>query len=122
MFTNSKTHLTYRAKRLHRCGVMIVVMLLVTLMGDGLFAQNPNDQLRWRFKPGERFDVSLIKTGNVETQVDTRIRKVEIESQLEFQWNVIKVAKRETTIEPKTDESCLRVWFAGQCFRPTAIL
>jgi len=101
MFTNTKTHPTFATKRPHRCGVVAVMMLLVTLLGDGLFAQNANDQLRWRFKAGERFDVLLIKTGNVETQVDTRIRKVEIESQLEFEWNVIKVAKRETTIEQK---------------------
>jgi len=99
MFANSKTYPTFAAK--HRCGGVIVMMLMVTLLSDGLFAQDAKDQLRWRFKPGERFDVSLIKTGNVETQVDTRIRKVEIESQLEFEWNVIKVAKGETTIEQK---------------------
>ena len=62
-------------------------------------AQDANDQLRWRFENGERFKVTLIKTGNVETQVDTRIRKVEIESQLEFDWNVVKTDKGETTIE-----------------------
>ena len=101
MFVDSKTYLTFGGRRPHACGVVIVFMLLVTLMGDGLFAQDATDQLRWRFKSGERFNVSLIKTGNVETQVDTRIRKVEIESQLEFEWNVIKVAKGETTIEQK---------------------
>ena len=101
MFVNSKTHPTLQGRRRRACGVAIVVMLLVTLMGEGLFAQDANDQLRWRFQPGQRFNVSLTKTGNVETQVDTRIRKVEIESQLEFEWNVIKVAKGETTIEQK---------------------
>lgn len=101
MFVNSKTHPTLKGRRRRACGVAIVVMLLVTLMGEGLFAQDANDQLRWRFQPGQRFNVSLTKTGNVETQVDTRIRKVEIESQLEFEWNVIKVAKGETTIEQK---------------------
>lgn len=101
MSANSKTYPTLGGRRPRACGTLIVVMLLLTLMGDGLFAQDANDQLRWRFKPGQRFNVSLIKTGNVETQVDTRIRKVEIESQLEFEWNVIKVAKRETTIEQK---------------------
>ena len=101
MFVNSKTHPTLQGKRPHACGVAIVVMLLTTLMGEGLFAQDANDELRWRFQPEQRFNVSLTKTGNVETQVDTRIRKVEIESQLEFEWNVIKVAKGETTIEQK---------------------
>jgi len=79
----------------------LFMMLLITLMGDALFAQSANDQLRWRFEAGERFQVSLFKTGNVETQVDTRIRKVEIKSQLEFQWSVIKVDKGESTIEQK---------------------
>jgi hypothetical protein len=101
MFDDSKTHPPFGGTLVQHCGVVIVVMLLVTLLGDRLQAQDANDQLRWRFQPGQRFEVSLIKTGNVQTQVDTRIRKVEIESQLEFQWNVIKVAQRETTIEQK---------------------
>ena len=61
--------------------------------------QDSNDQLRWRLQDGERFNVTLTKSGNVETQVDTRIRKVEIESQLEFDWNVVKTGKGEITIE-----------------------
>ncbi len=101
MFVNSRPYQTFPTNRSYDCGVVAVALLLVTLMGNGLFAQNTNDQLRWRFQPGERFNVALIKTGNVETQVDTRIRKVEIESQLEFQWNVIKVENRKTTIEQK---------------------
>ena len=62
-------------------------------------ASTTDNQLRWRFETGERYKVTLTKTGNVETQVDTRIRKVEIESQLEFDWNVVKTDKGKTTIE-----------------------
>lgn len=101
MFVNSPPEPIYRI-RLHLIhSAIVIATLLVSLLGNRLFAQDAGDQLRWRFETGERFHVALLKTGTIETQVDTRIRKVEIESQLEFQWNVIKVAGRETTIEQK---------------------
>jgi len=101
MFNNKKKYPPLLKRRPRLFGAVIVVTIMAALAGDGLFAQDADDQLRWRFELGERFNVSLIKTGNVETQVDTRVRKVEIESQLEFEWNVINVAPGETTIEQK---------------------
>ena len=90
--------------------IVLGTLLLTATSNDCCFAQDTgsesensesknSDQLRWRFQTGERFKVTLTKTGNVETQVDTRIRKVEIESQLEFDWNVVKTGDGETTIE-----------------------
>jgi len=78
---------------------VVAALLLSSVITDRSLAQEANDQLRWRFQTGDRFNVTLVKTGNVKTQVDTRIRKVEIESQLEFEWNVIKAGENETTIE-----------------------
>ncbi|MDB4766333.1 hypothetical protein OAG71_01460 [bacterium] len=81
--------------------ITIGTLLLIVMSNDWCFAQetDSDNQLRWRLKTGERFKVTLTKSGNVETQVDTRIRKVEIESELEFDWNVIKTGDGETTIE-----------------------
>lgn len=80
----------------------VATLLLTVVLASFSVAQqsdNEQEQLRWRFQTGDRFNVSLVKTGNVETQVDTRIRKVEIESELEFDWNVLNVGQSETTIE-----------------------
>ena len=81
--------------------VTMGTLMLSAISNDCCFAQETesDNQLRWRFQTGERFKVTLTKTGNVETQVDTRIRKVEIESELEFDWNVVKTGKGQTTIQ-----------------------
>ncbi len=85
---------------IRRLVIPLTVALVVISSGTDLsVAQDSGGQLRWRFQNGDRFSVSLVKTGNVETQVDTRVRKVEIESRLEFDWKVIKVGNGETTIE-----------------------
>ena len=81
--------------------IAIGTLLLTVISNDWCLAQETesDSQLRWRFQKGEQFKVTLVKTGNIETQVDTRIRKVEIESELEFDWNVIKTGDGEATIE-----------------------
>lgn len=93
----------------------MVVLVSIGMLTRAATAQNPTDNppprtapqepsnddnpLRWKFVAGDRFNVSLTKTGNVETQVDTRIRKVEIKSQLEFQWDVVEIQPSGTTIQ-----------------------
>lgn len=71
---------------------------------SGTATQLPNGEspLRWKFATGDRFNVSQIKTGNVESQVDTRIRKVEIKSQLSFRWDVIETGNSSNTTIQQT--------------------
>ena len=90
-------------------GIAIALTTLLSLFvaGQGL-AQDKNEQLRWELKSGDQFDVSLMKTGNVETQVDTRVRKVEIESQLEFRWKILENNKTGTEIEQKLTKIVLK--------------
>lgn len=76
-----------------------VTMICVTMLSHVALAQNDSDSLRWRLNQGDQFEVSLLKSGNIETQVDTRTRKVEIHSQLEFQWTVVNTESATATIE-----------------------
>ena len=56
-------------------------------------ADSPVDQahvLSWGIKHGQILNVVLAKTAQIETQVDTRIRKVEVDTTLGFDWEVVE--------------------------------
>lgn len=97
-----KNRLMYLKKTSWAIGPWVVLislgMLATTATAQGQSDSTDRDNpLRWKFSTGDQFNVSLIKTGNVETQVDTRVRKVEIKSQLEFRWDVIETESTEST-------------------------
>jgi hypothetical protein len=60
-----------------------------TSKADGAGQGGAVKKLVWKLKPGQRFNVTLSKKANIETKVDTRIRKVDAETILELEWEVI---------------------------------
>ena len=61
----------------------------VTTAGAGQGGSSEIEKLAWRLKPGQKFNVSLSKTANIRTKVDTRVRKVDAETVLQLDWEVV---------------------------------
>ena len=61
----------------------------VTTAGAGQGGSAEKETLAWRLKPGQKFNVTLSKTADIKTIVDTRVRKVDAETILELDWEVV---------------------------------
>ena len=60
-----------------------------TTAGAGQGGSAEIEKLAWRLKQGQKFDVTLSKTADIKTKVDTRVRKVDAETTLELDWEVV---------------------------------
>ena len=47
------------------------------------------EKLVWKLKPGQKFNVTLSKTADITTKVDTRVRKVDAETTFVLDWEVV---------------------------------
>ena len=57
------------------------------------------DAMIWRLEEGQKFKVEFSTQANIDTQVDTRIRKVEVETLLVLDWEVAEVKPKATVIK-----------------------
>lgn len=58
-------------------------------VGAGQGGSAELEKMAWRLKQGQKFKVTLSKTADITTKVDTRIRKVDAETVLEMGWEVV---------------------------------
>lgn len=60
-----------------------------TTAGAGQGGSAETEKLTWRLKQGQKFNVTLSKTADIKTKVDTRVRKVDAETTMELGWEVV---------------------------------
>lgn len=61
----------------------------VPAVGAGQGGSAEFEKMAWRLKQGQKFKVTLSKTADITTKVDTRVRKVDAETVLELGWEVV---------------------------------
>jgi len=61
----------------------------VTNAGAGQGGSAETEKLAWRLKPGQKFNVTFSKAADIKTKVDTRVRKVDAETTMELDWEVV---------------------------------
>ncbi len=60
-----------------------------TTAGAGQGGDVKTERLAWRLQEGQEFNVTLSKTAQITTKVDTRLRKVDAETTMELEWEVV---------------------------------
>jgi len=67
--------------------------------GAGQGGSAKTKKLAWKLKQGQKFNVTLSKTADITTKVDTRVRKVDAETTLELGWEVVSASDAGAVIQ-----------------------
>ncbi len=77
----------------------LAILVAATFFGLAAGAPAQSEPLKWKLAAGDKFEVVLIQASSADTKVGSRKTLIENSTTLKMNWDVLKVANGDATIE-----------------------